>query len=204
MSLERSVDDLVQQLRDANSTKRRAAARKLRNAGDPSAAPALVSALSKELMDRRTWETQYQMIMALAVSQPTVEAMSLLEGLFSRDLEPMVHLAAGDALVRASKSLDGPVTRALRSGSQARAEGAIRALAMIHGIPGQSTIEFVVKYAQESAHRQVRFCVASASAGWPDAAVRAFLEECLFDESADTRRAAQASLVRRYLKWNPL
>jgi len=123
-----SVCDLVSQLDDASSTKRRAAAKKLRRAGDPCAASALMAALNKEVQDRRTWETQYQLIMALAASQPAADATTLFERILALDLEPMVHLAAGDALVRVRERVDAAVTSALHSGSLPRAEGAIRAL----------------------------------------------------------------------------
>lgn len=198
------VEALIEQLGDARSGKRRAAAKKLRAAGDPSAATALVAALEKEVNDRRTWETQYQMIMALAASRPSAEAVSLLERVLALDIEPMVYLAAGDALVRVNNGADAAVLAALRSGSLPRAEGAIRALAMMRTVPTEATTHAIIGYANEPARRQVRFWVAAAAAGWPKASVRPFLEQCLIDDNADTRRAAQAALKGRYLKWNPL
>jgi HEAT repeat protein len=56
---------LIAQLQDKNSAKRRSAARLIRKRGDESAGPALLEALKIELEDSRTWETQYQMIMAI-------------------------------------------------------------------------------------------------------------------------------------------
>lgn len=56
---------LVEQLDDSKSANRRSAAKKLRNSGDPDAAAAQLTALRREVEDLRTWETQYQMIMAL-------------------------------------------------------------------------------------------------------------------------------------------
>src|SRR5713226_6405780 len=60
------LEILIGQLRSPHSPKRRSAAKKLRKLGDPIAGPALLDALKQELPDARTWETQYQMVMALA------------------------------------------------------------------------------------------------------------------------------------------
>jgi hypothetical protein len=204
MKSKASVDELVAQLSDARSVRRRVAAKKLRAAPDSRAAPALLLALEKEVSDRRTWETQYQMIMALAACHPSAQAKALFERLLTLDLEPMVHLAAGDALVCTSDDLDASVLAALHAGSLPRAEGAIRALAITHAVPAESTVHAVIHYGSAPGHSQARFWIAAAAAGWPRAIVRAFLEECLSDTSTDTRRAAQAALEGRYLRWNPL
>jgi hypothetical protein len=62
------LEILMSQLQSPHSPKRRSAAKKLRKLGDPVAGPALLEALKHELPDPRTWETQYQMIMALDVT----------------------------------------------------------------------------------------------------------------------------------------
>jgi HEAT repeat protein len=56
---------LVEQLASPQSAKRRSAAKKLRKLKAAEAGPALLAALERELQDARTWETQYQMVMAL-------------------------------------------------------------------------------------------------------------------------------------------
>lgn len=198
------VNGLIDMLRDPRSAKRRSAAKKLRAAGQPSLAPALRDALREEVKDRRTWETQYQLVMALAACGTSDEARQVVEALFSLDLEPMVHLAAGDAAVRLHWDIDAAVLAALQSDSLARAEGAIRALAMTRSVPSDEVVRSVIAFAAAPNHQQVRFWVAAAAAGWPPNLVKDFLETCLADASADTRRAAQASLNGRYLRWNPL
>jgi hypothetical protein len=195
---------LIDQLGDSRSPKRRAAAKKLRVLADPRAASALRAALQKEVKDRRTWETQYQMIMALAACHSGQDEASLFQQLLTMPLEPMVHMAASDAMVRVSKDVDAAVLGALRSGSLSHAEGAVRALAMMRWTPADPTIEAVIRYAEDPAHKQMRFWVVAAAAGWNKAIVRAFLEERLQDEGPETRRAAEASLQGHYLRWNPL
>jgi hypothetical protein len=198
------VNGLIDMLRDPHSARRRSAAKKLRAAGQPSAAPALRDALREEVKDRRTWETQYQLVMALAACDTSADARQLVETLFAVDLEPMVHVAAGDAAVRLHSDIDAAVLAALNSQSVARVEGAIRALAMTQAVPGDAVVQSVIAYAPPPNHPLVLFWVAAAAAGWPPNLVKDFLDSCLVDASADTRRAAQASLTGRYLRWNPL
>ena len=97
----RLTHKVVVQLSDAHSAKRRAAAKAIRKLGDPFAGPAIVNALRKEIQDPRTWETQYQMIMALGECryEPSIP---LLLDLSARKHEYMVFVAIGDALVRLS------------------------------------------------------------------------------------------------------
>src|SRR5690242_7767306 len=90
-------------LRDKRSPRRRFDAKKLRALADPSAGPALLDALHRELRDSRTWETQYQMIMALGTCgwHP---ALPDLRRFARRKLQSnMVYVALGDAIVRLAR-----------------------------------------------------------------------------------------------------
>lgn len=198
------LEELIKQLADTRSPRRRAAAKRLRKEGDSSAVPALLTALEREVSDRRSWETQYHMIMALAECAQSVEPIAMYRHVLSLDLEPMVHLAASDAIVRASPDLNRDVIAALVSGSLPRAEGAIRALAIKQRVPSQPTIEAVLQFVGDPAHKQARFWAVAATPGWPRTIVGPFLERSLIADDADTRRAAQAALEGRYIEWKPL
>lgn len=198
-----TIDAAIEELSNARSGRRRSAAKTLRAARSPRAAAPLISALSKEIDDRRTWETQYQMIMALAACG-SHDARAPIERVLQLPLEPMVHLAAGDALVRLSEDLDSAVLGALDSESLPRIEGAVRALAITQRVPSDAAIQGLLRLGSDPKYNQVRFWLAAASAGWPDRLTRSFLEECLHGGTAETRRAARASLEGRYIKWNPL
>ena len=103
---------LIQQLTDSKSANRRSAAKKIRKSGDPDAGNALLSALKKELGDERTWETQYQMIMALGYCLHT-DAIEFLESLSKEGRFGMVQMAIGDALFRLSGGASGDLSKAL-------------------------------------------------------------------------------------------
>jgi hypothetical protein len=82
------------------SPKRRAGAKRLRKIRKASAGPTLLKALQKELRDPRTWETQYQMIMALGESNYR-RALPYLRSLIHQPFTAtMLYTALGDAIVR--------------------------------------------------------------------------------------------------------
>ncbi len=68
MAAKKSTADLLQQLNDRKSDKRRTAARALRKLRDPATGPALFEALQKEFQDTRTWATQCCILCAIADS----------------------------------------------------------------------------------------------------------------------------------------
>lgn len=195
------IEAAIADLGDKRSTKRRSAAKRLRKSAAPESVEPLLSALEKEVTDKRTWETQYHMIMALGSCKASA-AVPLLESILALPLEPMVHVAAGDALVRCSDDLDVAMVDAMRSGSLPRVEGAIRAVAMTQAVPSSEVVASVFKFASGPKHHQLRF--AAASPGWPMHAKSRFLNVCVVEGDADTRRAATAALKGRYLKWSPL
>ena len=96
----KDVPTLIDQLNDKASAKRRSAAKALRRMRAAEAGPALLAALEKEMADRRTWETQYQMAMALGACRH-IEALPLLQRIATMDLDATMVLAGtGDAITR--------------------------------------------------------------------------------------------------------
>ncbi len=198
-----SIDELVGELSNARSAKRRAAAKSLRKLGDPATGPAIEEALRKEVQDPRTWETQYQMIMALGECRYEPSRSFLLE-LSTRKLEHMVYVAIGDALLRLSSNPDKELLRILSIENAALAEGALRAVAMLRLDLSTETIESVIAHVAKPENEQLRFWAAAAAPGWDGPIVQAFLRECSQSERKETREAAQAAIEKKYLRWNPL
>src|SRR5882724_2738961 len=98
--------NLIQQLSSSHSPRRRFAAKKLRKLAESTAGPVLLDALKRELPDKRTWETQYQMIMTLGHCGYR-EAAPLLQILAHEKFEAtMVLVAVGDAYVRLRRRSD--------------------------------------------------------------------------------------------------
>lgn len=190
------------------SAKRRSGAKQLRKFRRPEAGPALLAALRHEVGDPRTWETQYQMVMALAESRYS-PALAYLEELAQHPFEAtMVYTALGDAIVRLGRSSAedaGPVLRLLDSGNERLIDGALRAVAMLQLTLDQAAVERIVTFASALPSADgLRLWVAAAAPGWRGPAVESFLRECAHSSREDVRQAAVAAAQGSYRKWSPL
>jgi len=203
-----SLDDAIGQLTDRSSTKRRSAAKRLRVLGDRAAGPALLDALRAEVIDQRTWETQYQMIMALGACQHT-PANDFLEELASQQHDyKMVGVALGDALTRIEWATSQNLTvvdRSITNGAASVTGGTFRAIAMLRLVPPGEVIERIVAFATKlPVDDPLRYWVAAAAAGWESPSVKSFLLSCLASPRSELVDVATESLTGTYIKHRPL
>lgn len=207
-----NIDELLAQLQDRSSPKRRSAAKRIRKLSDPSACIALLPALVKELRDDRTWETQYQMIMAIGecgcmAALPLIT--KLAETKFGVDFAAR-QMAVGDACLRLavrSSTESSPLFAAIeiaRQNDPQIAAGAMRAVAMMRLKYDEVTASRIVAAVDEVNYHDLTFWTAAAAAGWTGSAVTQFLERCLDRNEEWTRDAARAALNGRYLRYRPL
>ena len=107
-----SPDDtaaLIAQLKDGKSPKRRSAAKALRRRKAAGAEPALLEALEREITDPRTWETQFEMALALGECG-TADALPLLQRIAGMDLKATTVLSGvGNAITRIEQRCDQPL-----------------------------------------------------------------------------------------------
>lgn len=202
------VETLIGQLQSPRSAKRRSAAKKLRKLGEPSAGPALLDALKHELPDPRTWETQYQMIMALGHCRCT-EAVPLLRRLAHEKFEAtMVLMAVGDAYVRLHRSTENDPTPLFElsaiKNDELLFEGALRAVAMLRMQFEPEVTASILEQVVASKNEGQMFWAAAACPGWSGKAVDDFLDRCLRSGREDVRNAAADAKLKKYRKWNPL
>lgn len=202
------IHQLTEQLHSKASTKRRSAAKKLRKLKAKDAGPALLETLKSELKDKRTWETQYHMIMALGESGYT-DSLNFLQQIAKQDFEAtMVLTAIGDAVTNLERLKNHKLTslgKWIDTNNQALIEGGIRTLATNQLIPDEILIRKIISYAQKSGGGNVDFWAAAASPSWPTQLTKKFLEHCLeYSLLDDTKKAAEAALKGKYLKWQPL
>ncbi|WP_030558213.1 hypothetical protein [Kitasatospora aureofaciens] len=175
-----TLDEAVEQLGHRLSPKRRSAATRLRRLADPVAGPPLLDALEREVRDPRTWETQYQMVMALGMCghRPRLSAPE----------------ATADSL-----------RWCLDSGTPMLADGALRAVAMQRLRPDTTTIDHVLDLLGPlGPHDGLRFWAAAAAAGWPGPRVQEFLRDCAAGPRTDVASAAASSLRGKYQTCTPL
>jgi hypothetical protein len=204
-SLEPLLDDLCAK----QSAKRRSAAKKLRKLAVIDAGPHLLAALRAEIEDTRTWETQYQMIMALGECAYS-EAKTCIEELSTRPFEAtMVYIALGDALVRLSGGQASKITTVLSLIELERhpmlVDGALRALAMLRLIPNDDEIARILAYGGKlSVNHGNRFWIAAACPGWPRGMVAEFLTETAKSSRTDFQEAVALASSGKYKSWRPL
>lgn len=195
-------------LKSTRSPKRRSAAKRLRKRGDPTAGPDLLVALRKEVEDPRTWETQYQLVMALGECR-YIDALDYLTEFAARPLDAtMIYIGLGDAIVRlkAQSSSDGaPIIDIMKSGNDMLIDGAFRGMAMLKMVPSDDDIaqflSFVSRRAQDD---PIRIWPLAAAPGWNGDNVSEFVEECIHSSDPQIVRAAKLAADKKYSNWSPL
>ena len=202
------ISSLIGQLQHKSSPKRRAAAKKLRKLKANKAGPALLSTLKNELKDKRTWETQYQMIMALGESRYT-ECLDFLVQLTKQDFEAtMLYVAIGDA-VTTMETMSTPsvfsLIKWIEDDKKELVDGSLRSLATHHIVPSNGDIQKIIQYVSLPKNQDIQFWAVAAAPGWPKELIETFLKKTIdSDILEDTKKAAKAALNGKYLKWNPL
>lgn len=202
------LEILIKELQNPLTGKRRAAAKKLRKLENPIAGPALLDALRLELSDARTWETQYQMIMALGHCGYT-EAVPFLQTLFHEKFKAtIVLMAVGDAYVRLrrrSESDSGPLFELFAiKNDELLLGGALRAIAMLRMKFDPAVTASILERVSALKSEGLNFWAAAACPGWSGSTVDHFLGQCLLSSSEDVRDAATDAKLKKYRKWNPL
>jgi HEAT repeat protein len=208
MPNDKSLKELIELLKHSRSPKRRSAARRLRKLKNAQAGEALLAALKKEVQDPRTWETQYQMIMALGECGCR-DALPYLYELSSWKFDAtMIYMALGDAIVRLARESEEdpkPILKIMKSKNEMLIDGAFRAVAMLHLKLDPKAVRKIIDYASNlGVNNPRRFWVVAAAAGWNGEHVKDFLESSGESRSDFVRDAAGASLEKRYQKYNPL
>lgn len=200
--------EIAAQLGDKKSPKRRSAAKKLRNLKNVDAGPFLLAALETELKDVRTWETQYQMVMAIGECS-FKPALPFLNELADKEFEAtMVYVAIGDAIVRLAiknESDSIPIFKLLDSGNEMLIDGALRAMAMLKMVPSNGHIEKIINYvAARELNQGVHFWVIAAAPGWSGAKVEEYLDYCAKSPREEITSAVALARMNKYKNWSPL
>lgn len=159
------------------------------------------------MRNSRTWETQYQMIMALGECGYT-EALTFLGELSKRSFEAtMIYVAIGDAMMRLSwisKNEVPPVAMFLTTRNSNFVEGALRAIAMLHAMPREHEIREIVEFVEKTdpeklPDNRLWFWAAVAAAGWNTDNSQSFLRKCISTKIENLMEAAIAATRGKYL-----
>lgn len=203
-----TLDTDIDLLGHSRSPKRRSAAKRLRKSGDERAGPALLSALQREIRDPRTWETQYQMVMALGECN-FKDALPFLIEFAGQSLDAtMIYIGLGDALVRLQiQSLeDGrPIIALMNSNNDMLIDGAFRAMAMLKMVPSQEQIDAILKFVSAYPRdHEIRCWPLAACPEWTGDKVSNYIAECALSTRQNLKKSAQLAAAHKYRNWSPL
>ncbi len=176
-----------------------------------------MTALRKEMKDKRTWSCQYCMTLALGFCKHE-DALPYLNELASADHEATIlYSSLGDSIFRLSlisNSTDEALNTIYEFDNFKIMAGALKALAMLKVVPNDDNITRIIELARDP--RAVievrghpldvtgfRKWVATASAGWKDELKIDFLKECLEFNDQHLTLAAKSALAGKYEKWMP-
>ena len=211
--MDSATEALVAQLTDSKSAKRRSAARQLRRIGDPDAGAAVLSALERELKDVRTWETQYQMIMALGHCLH-FEAIGFLERLSHEGRVESVQSAIGNALFRLSRAAEGDLSKVeqlIERGDPELISGALEAVAMERIIPNdEEQARRIIDYGcslELGENDWAAIWLLRAVPGWPPELAEPLIVhwgQVDFKANQQIHGAVELARKRKYYKWSPL
>ncbi|MGL1956834.1 MAG: hypothetical protein OCD00_05895 [Colwellia sp.] len=211
------IQEGLELLKNPKSKKRESGAKKLRKLESIEAGEALLNTLKNELDDKRTWSTQYHLILAIGHSKYE-PALTFLKELVQQDFEAtIIYMALGDSIFRLSilsNSVETSLEEIHRLNDYRIFDGAYQALAMLKLIPDDKSIKQIISIAQDPKGTELvkthpndqvglRKWVASASAGWKNELKDDFLIEC--DQLGDQHllMAVEGSRKGKYVKWNP-
>jgi hypothetical protein len=204
-----TLDEARALLGSRRSPERRRAAKRLRELADPSVGDALTRALELEGLDPRTWETQYQMVMALGASD-TRAALPLLKELALRTREAtMVDVGLGDAITRLDRATHHDIRGVLWCAGHRRSDqlldGAFRATAMLRLVPSEQEVaQLLDLVAGLPVDHFLHFWLVVAAAGWRGDRVERYLRTEGQSRRSDISAAAADSLMHRYGSYRPL
>jgi hypothetical protein len=207
-----TVPDDIELLSHSRSPKRRAAAKRLRKSADPTAGPALIAALEKELNDDRTWETQYQLIMAIGHCN-YCEALPFVESLVPSNSGGMVNVAIGDTLLRLSRKHVNDASRCvdfIDAADQLLTHGAMQAIAMLRMLPDETTMARLIEHGMSlklGDDDWTLIWLLRATPGWPGEFTSQLLDKwntVSFAQQQQIHGAVELARKCEYAKWKPL
>jgi HEAT repeat protein len=200
------IDELIPQLKNKKSANRRSAAKKIRKSKNVVAGPFLLEAIKNEIKDSRTWETQYQIIMAIGECD-FKEALPYLIELSKKPFEAtFVYTAIGDAIVRLSNNNEyaKAAVQLFDTQNESLIDGGLRAIAMMRIVPTQQEVSQIIKFVSKFDRDDgIRFWVIAACPGWSGSEVDAFIEDSMKSTRSDFKVATELAKQKKYKKWNP-
>ncbi len=202
-------DELRAKLTSKKSPDRRSAAKKIRKLGLTALGSDLLTAYEKERLDKRTWETQVEMLTSLGMLR-YLPALPAVVDIVSRGAPNMITYAAAGAYVRLKRTEvndAGPVIELLARGNFLSQCGAVTSLSEDRVVPSRGEMETILEMVWDlhrhpdrdpGGHMDPRYYVVIACAGWPEDVRSKFFEHCLQTCDGLVARAIESSIRNKY------
>lgn len=192
----------VKALRSPRSSDRRSAAKRLKALGRSADGPLLLDALLEEVKDPRTWETQYEMILAIAACQFR-GALPELRRLATRIFDStVIYRALGYAISVLERRDEGDASTAvafMESGAAMLLEGALIDVVLSGASPSEHVQRRFISHARQLDDNQlVKYLIVEACARWASSDVKSFLLEVVESTNPLLSRAAAAAMDGRH------
>ncbi|NDV59728.1 hypothetical protein [Bacteroides sp. 519] len=200
------ISQIATDLQNSQSTKRRSAAKKVGKNQLTALGDALYEAYIKERGDKRTWETQTEMILSLGRIGYT-KALPDLELIINRN-EPhdMITIAAARSYVRLKRSdlTDAkPVIDLLKNGNLSVLNGATNILAFDEMKPLEEDIKTIISLLDSKDEKEIaitglgdpRESLLSAMSKWKDPSSQAYLKRFAESTNCGLKECAELALV---------
>lgn len=186
------IAEALELLQSSKALKRESGAKKLRKLNVPETGAALFRALHKEMMDKRTWSSQYNLIIATGVVgyEP---ALPFLWSLAAQKFDATIlYMALGDAIFRLSlqkQAVAEAWQEILHTQNPGLLYGALRAIALLQLVPDDEVIKSIIAVAERPEFvagvrgypgdmTGLRYWVVLASAYWKPELRYDFLVRC--------------------------
>ena len=208
-----TAEEIRSKLHSTKSNDRRCAAKEIGKLKLTDLADELFQAYLKEKMDKRTWETQVEMILSLGLldfKNALIEIETIIKANHPHD---MITYAAAQTYVRLKrKSLNdaSPVLELLKFGGLSTVSGCLNPLGYDRMQPDEKQITELIKLSldlhkhkdYEPAYGDPRYGIAAACAGWDKKLTKEFLEHCIATAGKHTPLiyVAENSLKGKYVK----
>ena len=208
-----TTEEIKTKLHSTNSADRKRAAKEIGKLKLTDFANDLYLAYLKETKDKRTWETQVEMILALGLLDFKKVFTEIDAIIKANNPHDMITYAAAQTYVRLKrKSLTdaSPVLELLQFGGLSIVDGCLNPLGYDRMQPDENQIKELIKLAWdlhkhkdcESGYGDPRYGIAAACAGWDRQLTKDFLEHCLATADGNTplEYVSENSLKGKYVK----
>lgn len=207
-------DEIKSKLHSTKSLDRKRAAKEIGKIKLTDFADDLYQAYLKEATDKRTWETQVEMILALGLLDYKDALKEIEQIVRTNKPNDMITYAAAQTYVRLKRqSLTdvAPTLEILKFGGLSTVDGCLNPLSYDKMQPDENQIKELIKLSwdlhkhkdrlgQEGNYCDPRYGLAAACAGWDRQLTKDFLEHCLETGDTPVKYVSENSLKGKYVK----